>query len=113
MLDEPDDTLDRAVADEAAGGVRAQRAGRLSKTALAEIRVWRVPSPVPGSSHDCKYALVCVVSGVCVLRRDNGAGREDHRHVGAAEMPYRFTTPERLLADFWEDSDRWQQDQTS
>lgn len=27
----------------------------------------------------------------------------DHRHYGAREMPYRFSTVEQLLADFWTD----------
>lgn len=85
----------------------------LAENAFAEIRVWRVPSPVRGSAHAYKYALAYVVGGICVLRYDNEAGKGDHRHLGSAETPYRFTTPERLLADFWEDVDRWRPERTS
>jgi len=85
----------------------------LAESAFAEIRVWRVPSPVRGSAHDYKYALAYVVGGICVLRYDNEAGKGDHRHLGSVETSYRFTTPERLLADFWEDVDRWRPERTS
>lgn len=74
---------------------------------FAEIRIWRVPKSVAASAHDYKYALAYVVAGVCVLRYDNEAGKGDHRHVGAVESPYRFTTPQALLADFWNDVDEW------
>ena len=59
-----------------------------------------------GSSHDLKYALAYVVAGVCVLRYDNEAGKGD-RHVGGFETAYTFTTPAKLLADFWNDVDQW------
>jgi len=85
----------------------------LAESAFAEIRVWRAPSPVRGSAHDYKYALAYVVGGICVLRYDNEAGKGDHRHLGSVETSYRFTTPERLLADFWEDVDRWRPERTS
>jgi hypothetical protein len=51
--------------------------------------------------------LAYVVSGICVLRYDNEAGKGDHRHIGATETTYAFTTPERLLPDFWKDVDKW------
>ena len=60
----------------------------------------------PGSSHDLKYALAYVVSGRCVVRYDNEAGKGDHRHVGEVETAYAFTTP-ALLKDFWNDVDQW------
>ena len=74
---------------------------------FAEIRIWRVPKPVAASAHNYKYALAYVVSGVCVLRYDNEAGKGDHRHVGAVETSYLFKTPQALLADFWNDIDEW------
>lgn len=75
--------------------------------AFVELRIWRVPRSVRGSWHAYKYALAYVVRGECVLRYDNEAGKGDHKHLGAVEMPYRFTTPAALLADFWRDVDRW------
>ena len=78
---------------------------QLADNAFAELRVWRVPQPVPGSGHDLKYALAYVVAGVCVLRYDNEAGKGDHRHLDAIETAYSFTTPAKLLEDFWKDVD--------
>jgi hypothetical protein len=74
---------------------------------FVELRIWRVAQPARGSPHDLKYALAYVVAGVCVLRYDNEAGRGDHRHVGDIETTDSFTTPAKLLADFWIDVDQW------
>lgn len=71
---------------------------QIAPNAFAELRIWRVPQPVKGSEHAYKYALAYVVMGECVLRYDNEAGKGDHKHVGAEEAPYRFTTPAQLLA---------------
>ena len=78
-----------------------------SADSFAELVLWRVPGPVPGSAHQFKYRLAYVVGAVCVVRYDNEIGKGDHRHFGAAENPYRFTTPERLIADFQKDIARW------
>jgi hypothetical protein len=79
----------------------------ISENAFVELVVWQVPSPVSVSAHGFKYRLAFVVNGVCVLRYDNEAGKGDHKHVGEEESPYVFTTPSRLLADFWNDVDHW------
>ncbi len=79
----------------------------VSKDAFVELVVWQVPSPATGSAHTFKYRFAFVVDGVCVLRYDNEAGKGDHKHVGEEQMPYVFTTPARLLEDFWNDVDRW------
>lgn len=78
-----------------------------SEAAFAELVLWRVPSPVTGSDHLFKYRLAYVVRGVCVLRYDNEAGKGDHRHFGERESVYRFTSPDRLIADFQRDIARW------
>jgi hypothetical protein len=75
--------------------------------AFAELRIWRVPRPVRGSSHDYKYSLALIVGQVCVLRYDNEAGKGDHKHIGTVEESYRFIDPTHLMADFWLDVDRW------
>ena len=80
---------------------------QLGEGTFAELRVWRVPNPVPGSVHAYKYSLAYVVKGNCVLRYDNEAGKGDHRHVGSVEQAYAFTTPAALLADFWSDVAGW------
>ena len=78
-----------------------------SDTAFAELVLWQIPRPVAGSVHLFKYRLAYVVDEVCVLRYDNEADKGDHRHFGSRESAYRFTTPERLLADFQRDIARW------
>ena len=75
--------------------------------AFAELVVWHVPGPLAGSSHNYKYRLAYVVAGRCVVRFDNEAGKGDHRHESEAESPYRFSTPERLVADFENAIARW------
>ncbi len=80
---------------------------QLRTEAFVALLVWQVPKPVRGSSHDYKYALAYIVEEVCVLRYDNEAGKGDHKHIGTVEAPYRFTTPEQLLTDFWRDVDQW------
>ena len=79
----------------------------ISETALAELVLWEVPQPVKGSAHGYKYRLAFVVDGTCVLRYDNETGKGDHRHLGEIERPYQFTTPERLVADFFSEIERW------
>jgi hypothetical protein len=56
--------------------------------AFVAVRVFRVPTQVPGSAHQLKYSLAYVVDGVCVLRFDNESGKGDHFHRGEKEVPY-------------------------
>ncbi|MCP5110120.1 MAG: hypothetical protein GY953_04720 [bacterium] len=58
--------------------------------AFVELVIWRVPEPVPPSTHEFKYGLAYVVGGRCVLRYDNERGKGDH-----------------LMADFEADIARW------
>jgi Family of unknown function (DUF6516) len=78
-----------------------------SENSFAELVLWRVPEPLPGSRHSFKYRLAYVVNGECVLRFDNEAGKGDHRHVGGKEGNYTFSTPEKLIADFQREIARW------
>lgn len=68
--------------------------------AFAEVVVWKVPQPLPGSLHLYKYRLAFVVAGICVIRYDNEAGKGDHFHVGDVETRYRFSSLDELFADF-------------
>lgn len=79
----------------------------LADNAFAELIVWRLPATRKGSLHSFKYRLAYVVDRVCVIRYDNEAGKGDHRHIGEREQAYDFTSPEKLLVDFWNDVDRW------
>jgi hypothetical protein len=78
-----------------------------SPHSFAELVLWRVPAPLPGSTHEFKYRLAYVVDSVCVVRYDNEVGKGDHRHFGLKESIYKFSTPERLMADFQKDIARW------
>jgi Family of unknown function (DUF6516) len=79
----------------------------LAEDAFADIVVWRLPKVTPPSKHAFKYRLAYVVGSECVLRYDNELGKGDHRHFGDRERSYRFSTPERLMADFSADIGRW------
>jgi hypothetical protein len=78
-----------------------------SENRFAELVLWRVPRPVPGSSDPFKYRLAYVVDGVCVIRYDNEVGKGDHRHFGKTERTYAFSSPDNLIADFQRDIARW------
>lgn len=78
-----------------------------SESAFSELVLWSVPRPVMGSKHAYKYRLAYVVQGECVVRYDNEAGKGDHRHYGKDESAYRFVSPEKLVADFEKDIERW------
>jgi hypothetical protein len=74
--------------------------------AFAELVLWQLPSPPPGSRHPYKHRLAYVVDGHCVLRDDNEAGKCDHRHFRNQEPPYVFDTVEALLLAFQLDIER-------
>jgi len=73
----------------------------LAEDRFVDIVIWRVPRPLAGSRHRFKYRLAFVVDEVCVLRFDNETGKGDHKHLGANEVPYTFTTLAQLVTDFW------------
>ena len=74
---------------------------------FAELVLWSLPKPLASSHHSFKYRLAYVVNGECVLRYDNETGKGDHRHFGGEERRYTFTDPEKLVADFQNDIERW------
>lgn len=77
-----------------------------SKVAFAELVLWQLPIPVPGSAHAYKYRLAYVVNAVCVLRYDNESGKGDHRHFRGEELPYAFESVDELLSAFQRDIER-------
>jgi len=79
----------------------------VAEDAFLKIVVWRVPEPVPPSTHGFKYRLAYIVAGECVVRYDNERGKGDHRHFDDVEEPYRFITSDKLMADFESDVARW------
>jgi hypothetical protein len=79
----------------------------LHEKAFVELVIWKLPAASTGSLHLFIYRLAYVVEGVCVLRYDNETGKGDPRHIGKKETPYRFSTPEKLLEDFWNDVEKF------
>jgi hypothetical protein len=70
---------------------------------IVEMKIWRVPAPVPPTTHGLKYSLFYGRAGVREVGYDNERGKGDHRHVRGRQAAYRFTTVEQLMADFWSD----------
>ena len=82
----------------------------LGEDRFVEVVIWRVPERIAGSPHDFKYRFAFIVDEVCVVRFDNEAGKGDHRHVGAVETPYAFTTVDNLVSDFWKAVRDWRRE---
>ena len=77
-----------------------------SEVAFAELVLWQLPKPLPGSTHSYKDRLAYVVGGICVLRYDNESGKGDHRHFREKESKYAFDGVDELLAAFQRDIKR-------
>jgi hypothetical protein len=71
--------------------------------AIAELVLWRVPTPVLPSPHGLKYSLFYGYPGVRLVGYDNERGKGDHRHFQRQEMNYVLSSVEQLMADFWRD----------
>lgn len=71
--------------------------------AISEVVLWRVPQPVPGSTHRLKYRLFYGYPGRRAVAYDNERGKGDHRHIDDHEEPYQFESVEKLIADFLAD----------
>jgi len=84
--------------------VKAQLITRLKDVTpdggVIELVVWRVPQPVPPSTHGFKYRAAYVVNGVRVVGFDNERGKGDHCHIRGRERAYGFVSVEQLVEDF-------------
>ncbi len=67
---------------------------------VIELVIWRVPQPVPPTTHGFKYRAVYAVGGVRLVGFDNERGKGDHCHLAGRQRPYHFTTVEQLVEDF-------------
>ncbi|TRM50555.1 hypothetical protein YH64_023675 [Achromobacter sp. LC458] len=76
---------------------------------ILQIVIWKVPDPVPPTTHGFKYRLAYIREGKRVVGFDNERGKGDHKHVGDREHAYRFTTIEQLLEDFSEEVEKWRE----
>ena len=67
---------------------------------IVEMVIWRLPHPVPGSSHSYKYRLFFGRDGKRIVGFDNEREKGDHCHLDGKEYPYRFTSVNELMTDF-------------
>jgi hypothetical protein len=72
---------------------------------LIQRRIWQLPTPTPERPHGLKYRLYCGKNGATIVRYDNEQSKGDHKHIGPEEreIPYRFESLAKLLADFAKD----------
>lgn len=78
----------------------------LSDGGIVEMVIWRVPEPVPPTTHGLKYRLFYGKDGQRIVGYDNERGKGDHKHVDDVETSYRFESVEMLIADFLADVER-------
>ena len=71
-----------------------------SDGSIKEIVIWEVPKPILGSTHLYKYRLFFGKSGKRIVGFDNERGKGDHCHLDGIELPYQFTSMDKLLDDF-------------
>lgn len=71
-----------------------------SDGAIVEIKVWSLPEATSEGLHGLKYSLFYGMRGQRVVGYDNELGKGDHRHYGARQEAYSFTTLDKLLTDF-------------
>ena len=65
-----------------------------------DMVIWQLPAAAADRPHGIKYRLWAGRAGETMVRYDNEAGKGDHKHVGAVEMPYVWRGLEWLVADF-------------
>lgn len=75
----------------------------LNSGAIVQIRIWRLPETTQERPHGLKYSLFYGFRGQRIIGYDNEAGKGGHRHCGAREERYSFTTMEKLISDFEDD----------
>jgi hypothetical protein len=78
----------------------------LDNGAIVQIRIWQLEARTAERPHGLKYSLFYGRPGERIIGYDNDAGKGDHRHYRDREEPYRFSTFEKLLSDFWRDVTR-------
>ena len=63
---------------------------------------WATATRNEGSTPGLKYRLYMGRAGQTLVRYDNEAGKGDHRHLGGGEVevPYEFSSLEKVLSAF-------------
>jgi hypothetical protein len=78
---------------------------------IVEMVIWQLPTSSPERPHGLKYRLYFGRDGQRIVGYDNERGKGDHKHLMDVEKRYKFTTPEKLVADFLADIERIQNEQ--
>jgi hypothetical protein len=68
---------------------------------IAEVVIWKVPTPVLGSSHLFKYRLYFGSGGIRIIGYDNERRKGDHKHIDGHEFPNKFNSLDDLVTEFW------------
>lgn len=76
---------------------------------VLQIVIWKVPEPVPPTTHGFKYRLAYARNGKRIVGFDNERGKGDHKHIGGRQLPYRFSTVAQLLKDFSDEVEKWRE----
>ena len=74
---------------------------------IIEVKMWEMVAPTADKPYGYKYSLVYIVNGVRVIGYDNAEERGDHRHYRETERPYRFRSLSQLVADFYDDIEKF------
>jgi hypothetical protein len=75
---------------------------------IVEMVIWQLPTSSPERPHGLKYRLYFGRDGQRIVGYDNERGKGDHKHILDVEKRYKFTTPQKLVADFLADIERIQ-----
>lgn len=73
---------------------------------IVEMVIWQLPSASPERPHGLKYSLFYGRDGKRIVGYDNERGKGDHKHILDVEKRYKFTTVDKLVADFLADIER-------
>jgi len=74
---------------------------------IIEVKMWEIARPTADKPYSYKYSLVYIANGVLVIGYDNAESRGDHRHYREIERPYRFKSVSQLVADFYDDIEKF------
>ncbi|NBS75469.1 MAG: hypothetical protein EBS66_18590 [Betaproteobacteria bacterium] len=73
---------------------------------IVEMVIWQLPKSSSERPHGLKYRLYYGKDNERVVGYDNERGKGDHKHIYNTEKRYRFTTVEKLIADFLADIEK-------
>ena len=90
--------------------MRAQRIfydkALLPDGSIVEMVIWQLPKSSSERPHGLKYRLYYEKDNERVVGYDNERGKGDHKHIYNTEKRYRFTSVEKLIADFLADIEK-------